>query len=149
LQILAGLIDTDGSLKKRSSCYSFVYEISMARKELILQIRELARSCGFDTTYNERVMNQGYKVGSESYRVIIRGDLRKIPVKVARKKLPEDYQATTNARSTSISVSPHGRGKYYGFTLKSYNNPDTDHLFLLDDYTIVHNCGSNPTLIKS
>lgn len=149
LQILAGLIDTDGSLKKRSSCYSFVYEIAMARKDLVLQIRELARSCGFDTHYNERIMNQGYKVGSESYRVVIRGDLRRIPVKVARKKLPDDYQATTNALSTSMNIKPCGKGKYYGITLKSYNKPSTDHLFLLDDYTIVHNCGSNPALIKS
>ena len=149
LQILAGLIDTDGNLKKGSESYSFTYEISMARKELILQIRELARSCGFFVSYNERKMKRGYKINSDSYRVVIHGDLRRIPVKVARKKLPEDYKETSNKLSGAFSVEKYGYGEYYGITLKSYDNPDTDNLFLLDDYTIVHNCGNNKNLTKS
>ena len=47
LKVLAGLIDTDGNLKKGSSSYSFNYEISMSRENLINEIAELARSCGF------------------------------------------------------------------------------------------------------
>lgn len=148
LKILAGIIDTDGNLKKGSTSYSFTYEIAMSRKQLILDIQELARSCGLDTYYSERVMLNGYKKGSLSYRVVIRGNLRKIPVKVKRKQLPDDYIATTNALSTAIKIEPFGKGEYYGFTLKSYNK-STDNLFLLDDYTIVHNCGSQKHLIKA
>ena len=148
LKILAGIIDTDGNLKKGSTSYSFSYEIAMSRKQLILDIQELAKSCGFDTSYNERIISQGYKKDSISYRVIIRGELRKIPVRIKRKQLPKDYVVTTNALSTSIKIEPFGYGEYYGFTLKTYNKP-TDNLFLLNDYTIVHNCGSQPKLIKA
>ena len=47
LKVLAGLIDITGNLKKESNSYSFDYEISIDRKELIDEIVELARSCGF------------------------------------------------------------------------------------------------------
>lgn len=145
LKVLAGIIDTDGSLKKGSRSYSFSYEISMSRKELINDISELARSCGFYTYCDHRIMNNGYKKGSNSYRVCIRGDLRRIPVLIARKKLPIDYKQTSNPLSTSIKIEKYGFGKYCGITLKSYNK-ETDNLFLLNDYTIVHNCGSDPVL---
>ena len=148
LKVLAGLIDTDGNLKKGSSSYSFTYEIAMSRKELIKDIAELARSCGFYCRVSSRIMHQGYKDGSVSYRVIIHGDLRKIPVLIKRKQLPDDYIQTTNALSTSFNITPCGRGKYVGITLKSYNKP-TDNLFLLNDYTIVHNCGSDKVLIDT
>lgn len=148
LKILAGLIDTDGNLKRGSRSYSFTYEIAMARKRLIDEIAELAQSCGFDVNVTSRKMMRGYKIGSDSYRVIIRGDLRRIPVLVERKKLPTDYKQTTNPLSTQISIEEAEIGQYYGITLEEYGKP-TDHLFLLSDYTIVHNCGSNPNLVKS
>lgn len=148
LKVLAGLIDTDGNLKQGSSSYSFSYEISMSRKELILSVKELAQSCGFYVHYDERVMKRGYKEGSIAHRVSIRGDLNRIPVQVKRKKLPLDYIQTTNTLSTSFDLTDIGHGTYYGITLKGYGKP-TDHLFLLNDYTIVHNCGSNPILLES
>lgn len=148
LQVLAGLIDTDGNLKKGSCSYSFNYEISMTRKHLIEQIAELARSLGFYVYEDSRTLKHGYKEGCIAYRVSIRGDLRRIPVKVKRKQLPTDYVATSNPLSTSINVTPVGRGKYVGITLRSYGK-STDNLFLLNDYTIVHNCGSFPGLIDT
>ena len=148
LQVLAGLIDTDGNLKKGSCSYSFNYEIAMSRPKLIDEIAELARSCGFYVKQDDRIMHNGYKDGSHSYRVIIRGDLDRIPVRVARKRRPSDYKQTTNALSTGIHIKKLGPGKYVGITLNSYGKK-YDNLFLLNDYTIVHNCGSNTTLIKS
>lgn len=148
LKVLAGLIDTDGNLKKGSSSYSFSYEISMAREQLIKEIAELARSCGFDIHLDYRKPKSGYKKESNIYRVVIRGDLKRIPVLVTRKKLPQDYIQTTNPLSTSILIEKLSRGKYCGITLRSYGK-NSDNLFLLNDYTIVHNCGSDPMLIKT
>lgn len=148
LKILAGLIDTDGNLKKGSCSYSFNYEIAMSRSHLIDEIAELARSCGFYVRRDFRIMHNGYKDGSESHRVVIRGDLDRIPVLVKRKKRPSDYKQTTNCLSTSFTVKDAGYGVYYGITLRSYGK-ETDNLFLLNDYTIVHNCGSNKHLAKS
>lgn len=145
---MAGLIDTDGNLKKGSSSYSFNYEISKARPKLIDEIAELARSCGFYVEQDHRIMKNGYKKGSDSYRVSIHGDLDRIPVQVVRKKCPSDYKETSNKLSTEIHVKKLGPGKYFGITLNSYGKK-YDNLFLLNDYTIVHNCGSNQQLIKS
>ena len=148
LKVLAGLIDTDGNLSKGSSSYSFSYEIAMSREPLINEIAELARSCGFYVHQNYRKMPNGYKKGSDSYRICIRGDLNRIPVLVARKKLPIDYKRTSNPLSTSIKIENYGYGRYCGITLKSYGK-STDNLFLLNDYTIAHNCGSDPVLEKT
>ena len=93
-------------------------------------------------------MPNGYKKNSDSYRICIRGDLNRIPVLVARKKLPIDYKQTSNPLSTSIKIENYGYGKYCGITLRSYGK-NTDNLFLLNDYTIVHNCGSDPVLEKT
>lgn len=148
LKVLAGLIDTDGNLKKGSSSYSFSYEIAMSRKTLIDEIAELARSCGFYVKQNSRMLHKSYKDGSESYRVIISGDLSRIPVLVKRKRRPSDYSETSNKLSTGIHIKEIGVGKYSGITLKSYGKK-FDNLFLLNDYTIVHNCGSNANLTSS
>ena len=148
LKVLAGLIDITGDLKKESNSYSFNYEISIDKKELIGEIVELARSCGFYVHYNYLTASNEFKLESDSYRIIITGDLNKIPVSIKRKKVPQDYHQTSNPLSTSIKIENCGYGKYCGITLRSYGK-DTDNLFLLNDYTIVHNCGSDPVLEKT
>lgn len=148
LHVLAGLIDTDGNILKSSASYSFSYEIGMTREHLIDEIAELARSLGFYVYKSQKVIKQGYKVGGTVYRVEIRGDLSRIPVKVKRKQIPLDYTPTSNPLSTSIKVDQVGYGKYVGITLRPYGK-STDHLFLLNDYTIVHNCGSFPGLVDT
>lgn len=145
LKVLAGLIDTNGNLKRRGTSYSFNYEIRMTSQKLINEIAELARSCGF---YVKQIMKNGHKKESDSYKVYIYGNLNRIPVRVARKKCPVDYKETSNKLSTEIHVKKLGPGKYFGITLNSYGKK-YDNLFLLNDYTIVHNCGSNQQLIKS
>lgn len=147
LQLLAGIIDTDGSLKKGTSSYSFSYEITMVREELIDQIILLARSCGFYCKKGVRKNSlKGYSKNPDThyYRVMIRGDIKRIPVKVKRKKVPEDYNPTSNPLNTRINVVPIGQGEYFGFTLEG--KEEKDHLFLLEDFTITHNCGSFPNV---
>ena len=58
-------------------------------------------------------------------------------------QIPNDYLETSNKLSTGIdSIEYIGKGEYFGITLKSYGDEQTDNLFLLEDFTIVHNCGS-------
>lgn len=141
LKVLAGIIDTDGNIVKNRS-----YEVAMSNETLIKEIGVLAQTCGFDVHYNSRIMRKGFKDGSVSYRVSIKGQINKIPVKVWRKICSNDRFNTTN--STPINIIEAGVGEYYGITLKSYNK-QTDNLFLLEDFTIVHNCGSWPGSTKA
>lgn len=57
LQVLAGIIDTDGYVKSKNSKGGQSYAIEMSRKDLILDIKRLAESCGFKVSYSERIRN--------------------------------------------------------------------------------------------
>ena len=60
------------------------------------------------------------------------------------------YKETSNKLSTGIdSIENIGEEEYFGITLKAYGDEKTDNLFLLEDFTIVHNCGSFPKLITT
>ena len=83
---------------------------------------------------------------THEYTVTIKGELTSIPVRLPRKKI--NFSRVTTVNSTRIDVTPIGRGLYYGITLKSYGL-ESDNLFFLSDYTIVHNCGSNKILTDS
>lgn len=141
LKVLAGLIDTDGSLDK-----NFRYDISQSNQELASQIAMLARSCGFEVKEAIKVPKSGYSKGKVQYRLNIKGNINIIPVKIERKISTIERFNTTN--STGIEIKKLSIGEYYGITLRSYNKP-FDNLFLLKDFTIVHNCGLWPQFTKA
>ncbi|MGN0966434.1 MAG: hypothetical protein ACI4OP_02435 [Candidatus Coprovivens sp.] len=45
----------------------------MSNETLIKEIGVLAQTCGFDVHYNSRIMRKGFKDGSISYKVSIKG----------------------------------------------------------------------------
>lgn len=141
LKVLAGLIDTDGSLSK-----NLRYDISQSRQELASQIAMLARSCGFEVKESTKVSKSGYGKGKKQYRLNIKGNINIIPVKIKRKISTIERFNTTN--SSGIEIKKLSVGEYYGITLKSYNK-SIDNLFLLEDFTIVHNCGLWPQFTKA
>lgn len=143
LELLAGLIDSDGSLTTNPKKTSFSYEISVHnRPELVEDILFLCNSLGFDTSLNSKIINKGYnnKIIKDSFkqRIIIKGEIWRIPVKVKRKK-KQEWKKTTKVGINRLYVTPKGQDTYYGFTL--IGDKLEDHLFLLEDNTIVHNCG--------
>ena len=157
LKVLAGIIDTDGYVKSKNAKGGQAYSIEMNRKGLILEIKRLAESCGFKVSYSERIRDNAwkYKKGFTqynhtgtlySYSILIKGEISRIPVRVARKKIFLSRVQTVN--SSAIKINKLGVGNYYGITLKSYGL-ESDNLFFLSDYTIVHNCGSNKILTDS
>jgi hypothetical protein len=135
LQVLAGLIDSDGHL----NCNGKMFEITQKNKTLADDIVFIARSLGFASTIKE-VYNGERKEGTY-YRVNIYGSgLNKIPTKVLRKQFKEETEK--NHLVTGFKVIPKGVGEYYGFSL------DKNRLFLLKSCDIVKNTGKS-TLIKA
>ena len=121
LQVLAGLLDTDGHLVDN------VYEIATKYEDLKEDILFIARSLGFSVSWNPKIVN-----GKTYYRIFISGNTDIIPVLLSRKKATSRKQKK-NPLLYSFTVEPLGVGDYYGFTL------DGNHLYLLGDFTVTHN----------
>lgn len=133
LQLLAGLLDTDGALINTNNSYK--YEISQCREGVSGGIALLCRALGFKVTLKEWATN----FNTKSYRVTISGDgLYKIPCKVVRKQVPKDYKRQYADHINKISVQSIGQGEYYGITLKADN--DNDRRLILEDFTLSMNC---------
>jgi len=131
LQLLAGLLDSDGSLEKNSkSCF----EITQKREVLARQIYLLARSLGFQVKYTKSMSTLNGKDCGFVYTCYISRGLDKIPTKINRKKA-KDY-CSSYSTYTQIEVEQLGVDTYYGFTLL---DTDKDRMFVLEDYTVVHN----------
>lgn len=130
LAVLAGLLDTDGSLE--GNCYDIVQKSKQLSDDIVF----LARSLGFAAYQKECTKScvyKGEKISGVYYRVSISGEgLEDIPVKVLRKKASKRMQVK-DALVTGIKVQHIGRGDYYGFTLDGNNR------YLLGDFTVTHN----------
>lgn len=127
LRVIAGLIDTDGY----ATCGGYDF-ISKSRR-LADDLAFMCRSVGLAAYVKESIKSCGDFTGTY-WRVSVSGDCGIIPCRVARKRLPARRQKK-NVLHTGFSVIPAGEGSYYGFTV------DGDNRYLLDDFTITHNCG--------
>ncbi len=129
LQLLAGLIDSDGHYAAK---YKMI-EITQKNPALALQIKFLCDSLGFRTSLIAKqasIKKTGYQ--STVYRVRFSGDLNTIPVKVARKKAAV-WTSNRTWQQTGIQIEYDKVDDYYGFVC------DGNRLFLLEDMTVVHN----------
>ena len=138
LQVLAGLIDSDGHVSNEGKRIQFVSTNSI----LAHQVVELSRSLGFVSSIrkkerlNEKCFeNYEPKNYKTLYTVNISGlFLSEVPTQIIRKKC-ENSNYNKDITCTSISVVSIGKGQYYGWKLK-----DDDHKFVLHDYTVTKNC---------
>ena len=129
LQLLAGLIDSDGYYDDRFH----VFEIVQKNEVLTRQIKYLADSLGFRVSFKTkkaRIKKINYEC--DVYRIRIVGNLDKIPTKVARKQARLLLSKREHTH-TGIKVEYDKVDDYYGFTI------DGNHLFLLEDMTVTHN----------
>ena len=125
LKILAGIIDTDGTLRKQADCYR--YEISQCekRKHLLESFRIIAGSLGF------RAKIYGTK---NLFTLSITGDnIHKIPVKLSRKQIIDQKRFNNSHKIHKIDIKSIGKGPFCGW------NIDKNERFLLGDFTITHN----------
>lgn len=124
LQLLAGLIDTDGHV------FSNHRSIEFANKSLriIEGFEFLVRSLGFGCARCQTEIK-----GVTYYRVHVHGDYSVIPSRIPRKQVTKPRFQKKDVLLTGFDVEFIGNGDYYGFAL------DGDHLYLLRDFTVTHN----------
>lgn len=123
LQLLAGLIDSDGYADRSG------FEICTKHDGLKDDIVYLARSLGFRVSASQRTVKcqSGEFL---SWRIFIAGDVSEIPT--LRKKCGEKT-LRTNSDCVGIEITPDHEGDWVGFSV------DGNHRFLLGDFTVTHN----------
>ena len=129
IELLAGLIDSDGSI----SCngYDFINKNESIANAVVF----LARSVGL-AAYISKSVKTCSNTGKSGfyYRVSISGETSIIPCKVLRKKAKVRKQKK-DVLVTGFSLKSVGVDNYYGFQL------DGNHLYCLSDFTVTHNTG--------
>lgn len=137
LEVLAGLIDTDGYLV--SNCY----ELITVSKQLADDYLWLARSLGFAAYVKpSRKTIKSLDFEGMYWRLFVSGDIDQIPVRIARKKAKPRLM-NKNVTNVGITVEAIGGGEYFGFEV------DGDHLFLLGDFTVTHNSAAMDNIALS
>ena len=133
LELLAGIIDTDGSYCDKSKGYDIIQKNKVLADDILF----VARSLGFTANMKEcekSCMYKGEKRTGIYHRIHLSGDnLSCIPVKCPRKMAKTERVINKDSMIMGITVEPRGWGKYYGFEL------DNNHKYLLGDFTVTHN----------
>lgn len=143
LAVLAGMIDTDGSVRNDGSRITIAQ--GMNHKRLAYDIVHLARSLGF--MCNSHIIDTQWEWKGELKRgkainINISGDnIWEIPTLLPRKKCkaPIVKNVTNNG---VLSVKKLDKENFYGF------RTDGNKRFVLEDFTVVHNCNIFSTLFK-
>ena len=121
LDLMAGLIDTDGHQNKSG------YEYTSKSRQLAEHVVFVARSLGMSANISPKSVQQ-----FTCWRVCISGATHLIPCRLPSKRAPLRGQKKSPLRS-GFQVIKDGQQPYYGFTL------DEDGHYLLDDFTVTHN----------
>lgn len=134
-ELLAGLLDSDGHVYREGSNSPGTVEFVNKNIRLISGVLFVARSLGLAANAAETTIRGGYSGSNltKAYRVTISGDLTAIRPRIARKKIPVRNQKK-NVLHTGFRIEAVGEGDFFGFEV------DRDNLFLLGDFTVVHNC---------
>lgn len=125
LKLLAGIIDTDGSLKKQQDNYSYRIYQSKERIHILESLRIVAGSLGFRAKIYEN-KNDMCELAIFGY------NLETIPIKVERKKISKNLHKF-NPMIHNIKVKEIKNGRFCGWHI------DSNERFLLGDFTITHN----------
>ena len=140
LQLLAGLIDTDGHLGK-NGCYEFTQK----NEEIMDDVIFLARSLGFAAYKSVKKTSWTYlgvKKFGTAFRTTISGNIEEIPCKIPRKQAKPREQIK-DVLVSGFKVVEQEIDDYYGFEL------DGDHLYLLGDFTVTHNSCTSIVVAES
>ncbi|MCD6200153.1 MAG: hypothetical protein J7K15_16555, partial [Deltaproteobacteria bacterium] len=131
LELLAGLIDTDGHLSKGN-----VYDYISASVKLANDIAFVCRSVGLCVTKNTKIIK-----GVIYYKLCISGNINKIPCRRTKRQAKTRLQKK-DSLVTGFKIEKLDIDKYYGFIL------DGDHLYLTDDFIVHHNTGKTCTALE-
>ena len=139
LKLLAGFIDTDGSVFDNGR--SIIIAQGGRNIHMIDELVFLCRSLGFS-------VGTSLRESTNAKCINIFGDIEKIPTLLGRKRCVPIMNNGIDSRGrkcadksrTSINVSPSSETEYYGWTL------DENRRFLLGDFTVTHNCNNRQYL---
>jgi len=132
LQLLAGLIDTDGNTRRTGTLGSGLEFVS--KSECLSQdVVWLCRSLGFTSSCKPTIKTiKDIGFSGTYYRVNINGPKGEIPCRLSR-KLNGAYQHKKNILRSRFTIEPIGENSYYGVVI------DGNGRFLLGDFTVTHN----------
>lgn len=129
LELLAGLLDSDGHYDKRANGF----EITQKNENLIKEIKFLCDSLGFRTSVISKIARiKKINFECEVYRLRIFGNINIIPTKIKRKQAKE-WTVNRTWNQTGIIIEKDIVDEYFGFEI------DGNKLFLLEDNTVTHN----------
>lgn len=119
LQLLAGIIDGDGWYS------SNIFHIGEPNEKLAKQYVDLAKSLGFFSSITK---------SKSVYTVCVGGNIDIIPTKIKRKQAVKKLKRRSYTK-TGFHITELPENEFVGIEVDSEDN-----LFLLDDFTVVHNC---------
>ena len=129
LQLLAGIIETDGYCDKKKN----IMAVGMNKKELIEQIRMLALSCGISCS---NVKHYKSNFNTDVCKISLSGELSRIPL-ITKKKSFNEYKPVSTGRRNKVSVEYLDKGDYVGIQVDADN--DDERKLILSDFTISMN----------
>lgn len=129
LQLLAGILDTDGHLTFNG------YDYITASEGLAEDVAFITRSLGLAAYIAPCKKGYGDSFKGNYWRISISGHCDQIPLRVPRKRAGRRLQKKSVLRTGIKSIESVGEGEYCGFTV------DGNNLYLMDDFTVTHNCG--------
>jgi len=141
LELLAGLIDTDGSLK---SMGTGCYEITLKIKQLAEDVTFLARSLGYYVSTTIKIVNATayYRMGiSGAYDIPVKLDRKRSAPRIAGSMGQYDKRIVPDSTKSRFAVIPLEDDTYYGFEL------DGNHRYLFRDFTVTHNSWNSALII--
>ena len=139
LQLLAGLIDTDGTIKENHTDICFI-EISQSKRlheNLIHSADFIAKSLGYATSIYTYGQNNVTKKGEDMTILTLRimgNHLDEIPTRIPRKKVTfTTKRITKTIHYTKFTIRPIGKGPFNGWSI------DGNERFLLGNFIVTHN----------
>ena len=124
--LLAGLLDTDGSLMSK-----YGYEYSTTSKRLALQVVDIARSLGFRAVLSSKIPVINGKPYTKAYRIYISDCLNGVELPTLRLKA---VKPNIRKHQLITSIEPIGNKKGRCITV---SNPDG--LYITNNYIVTHN----------
>jgi hypothetical protein len=135
LELLAGLIDTDGSLSGNG--FDYITKSDLLANDILY----LVRSLGLAAYKTECKKCDQHGTEGIYQRISISGNTEEIPTKLIRKQASKRKQIKSVLR-TGFKYEILPEDEYFGFTL------DKDHLYLTSDFTIHHNSGKTVSIAE-
>lgn len=132
LELLAGLIDTDGYYDRKCN----YFEYCTVSEQLAKDVLYVVRSLGLRGQIKKRLTTH-----RDAYTICISGDIKAIPTKIARKKAGNGSRQK-DSLVMGFKVEKLPEDDYFGFTLSG------DHLYLDENFIIHHNTGKSVVIAR-